>query len=115
MRLYYTKLPPTATSKNAVVSIIPHDSTSDLLRPLMLRCIPIPLTIDMFDGKFLVDPSSEEEAVLDGMLTVAMASRGQAVSVNKPGGAFMSLEDLAACLTFAKGRAKEMENALLLA
>lgn len=110
-----TKLPPAAISKNGVVSIMPHDSTSDLLRPLKLRCIPIPLTIGMFDGKFLVDPSCEEEAVLDGMLTVVMTSRGQVVSVNKPGGAFISLEDLAACLTFATGRAKEMENALLLA
>ena len=55
----------------------------------------------MFDGKFLVDPSSEEEAVLDGMLTVVVISSGQVVSLNKTGGTFILLEDMAACLMFA--------------
>lgn len=79
---------------------------------LKLRCIPVPLSIGMFDGKLLVDPSSEEELVLDGTLTLVVTSQGQVVSINKPGGAFISSESLAACLTLATARAKEIEDAI---
>jgi exosome complex component RRP43 len=79
---------------------------------LKLRCIPVPLSIGMFDGKLLVDPSGEEELVLDGILTLIVTSQGQVVSINKPGGAFISSEDLAACLTLATARAKEIEDAI---
>ena len=79
---------------------------------LKLQCIPVPLSIGMFDGKLLVDPSGEEELVLDGILTLIVTSQGQVVSINKPGGAFISSEDLAACLTLATSRAKEIEDAI---
>ena len=113
-----TKLPATVISSDGIVSIA-NDSENDedgknLLssRPLKLRYVPVPLTIGMFDGKLLVDPSSEEETVLDGLLTVVMTATGQVVTVNKPGGECISPEDLAACMTLATGRAKEIESAI---
>lgn len=110
-----TKLPPTIISSQGIVFIddAAEDKNASRSLSLKLRCIPVPLTIGMFDGKFLVDPSGEEELVLDGVLTMVMTSSGQIISVNKPGGAFISPEDLSACLALATGRAKEIEQALL--
>jgi len=78
-------------------------------RPLKLRCIPVPLTIGMFDGKLMVDPCSQEEDLLEAVLTVVLTTQGAVVAVNKPGGAAFSPEDMAVCMRLGLGRATEME------
>ena len=77
----------------------------------------------------LVDPSLEEESLCDGMITVVV----DAMSLNRPkdehggvltgdilnlsksgGGVLSSMEEIAACAQLAFGRAKELEQILLI-
>lgn len=93
---------------------------------LKLEQIAVPLTISLFQGKLLVDPTLEEENVSDGMMTVVVdlnsitvdessnnAMDGTILSISKSGGgATMSSEEIAACVQLAFGRAKELESIL---
>eukprot|EP00949_MAST-11_sp_MAST-11-sp1_P003976 g3976.t1 len=44
---------------------------------LELRGVPSPLTVAVFDGKVLVDPTAEETRVADDVLTVAVSEEGE--------------------------------------
>ncbi len=90
-----------------------------------LEQIPVPLTVTLFQGKLLVDPTLEEENVSDGMITVVVdlnsvtidersnTLNGTIMSLSKSGGgATVSGEEIAACAQLAFGRAKELESIL---
>lgn len=98
-------------------------------KKLVFRKMCVPLTIGSFQGKMLVDPSLEEESLCDGMITVVV----DAMSLNRPkdehggvltgdilnlsksgGGVLSSMEEIAACAQLAFGRAKELEQILLI-
>jgi exosome complex RNA-binding protein Rrp42 (RNase PH superfamily) len=85
--------------------------------------IAIPLTVALFQGKLLVDPTLEEENVSDGMITVVVDSMsvtqdkktnaldGTILSLTKSGGgAMISIEETAACVQLAFGRAMELTS-----
>jgi RNase PH-related exoribonuclease len=83
----------------------------------------IPLTVGLFQGKMLVDPTLEEESLCDGMMTVVVDSMsvkknngiltGDVLSISKSGGSVLSsMEEIAACVQLAYGRTIEM-NAIL--
>mmetsp|Transcript_12726 Transcript_12726/g.28089 ORF Transcript_12726/g.28089 Transcript_12726/m.28089 type:complete len:280 (-) Transcript_12726:1105-1944(-) len=82
-------------------------------RPLVLRTLPVPLTVGIFDGQFLVDPLNDEEALISSFVTVVANSKGQIFSVCKPGGAAISPQKLALCMSVGIERAKEVEGAIL--
>lgn len=109
---------------------------------LKLNYIPIPLTIGFFlmneDGtrnrrnmnmggnigrnkyKMLIDPTAQEEQVLDGIMSIVIAmdeadigkdstKKMNILSVNKPGGrVVVKAQDIAACMHLCKGRAMEL-------
>lgn len=90
---------------------------------LKLQKVAIPLTVALFQDKLLVDPTIEEEKVSDGMITVVVdlmsvtedestkALRGTILSFTKSGGgALISVEEAAACVQLAFGRAKELQS-----
>lgn len=90
---------------------------------LKLNKVAIPLTVAMFQGKLLVDPTLEEEKVSDGMITAVVdlmsiaedettkSLDGNILSLTKSGGgALISGEELAACVQLALGRAKELKS-----
>ncbi len=92
---------------------------------LTLEEIAVPLTVSLFQGKLLVDPTLEEENVSDGMITIVVdlnsitvdektnALDGKILSISKSGGgAKISAEEIAACVQLAFGRAKELESIL---
>ena len=118
------KLLPTISSKDNSandVNIIERKGTS-----LQLQKVAIPLTIALFQGKLLVDPTLEEEKVADGMITVVVdlhsvsqdesskELNGTILSFTKTGGgALITGEEAAACVQLALGRAKELKSILM--
>lgn len=92
--------------------------------PLTLRSIPVPLTVGMFKGKMLIDPTLEEEAVCDGTVTVVVDaaslndndegsnSDGIVLSLQKNGTAMASADKLITCIQLSFDRAREMKSRL---
>jgi len=91
-------------------------------RRLKMRIIPVPLTIGVFEGKLLVDPTMAEEAACEGMVTVVVdaltlgsdnvnSSSPAVLGVQKMGGG-ISIEKLALCIQLCFGRAEEMKQIL---
>ena len=86
-------------------------STSHESNKIVFKKVPVPLTIGIFDDdKLLVDPTSSEERVLNGTITVVMTANGEIVSIHKPGGAALRSDQIAACMQLGIGRAKEIEK-----
>jgi exosome complex component RRP42 len=90
---------------------------------LMFAKSCVPLTVGLVQGKMLVDPTLEEESLCDGMITVVVDSMsvkkekgiltGDVLSISKSGGSVLSsMEEIAACVQLAFGRAKEMNTIL---
>jgi exosome complex RNA-binding protein Rrp42 (RNase PH superfamily) len=72
-----------------VVEIVPSGQESRLI----ITGMPMPVTYGRFEGRWVVDPSAEEEQWMDSVLTVIIGGENQEVgeervySVYKPGGA----------------------------
>jgi len=100
-------------------------------KQIQLDCIPIPLTVGLFimnddekeNYKILVDPTGQEEEVLDGIMSIVvgfpvteeanydLSSNHEIniLSVNKPGGkVVVTPKDIAACMHLCQGRAQEL-------
>ena len=108
-----------SNGKNENNNSLPMDGESRG-KQLKLNAIPIPLTVGLFEGRMLVDPTIEEEEVCDGMITViADGSKlnqgvdGTILGLSKSGEAMMKSEDIAACAQLAMGRAKELYSILV--
>lgn len=91
-------------------------------RRLTLRKLPVPLTIGIFEGKLLVDPTITEEAGCEGMITVVVdalelgdgcdnKSNAGVVSIQKIGNG-ISVEKIALSVQLCFGRAEEMKQIL---
>ena len=68
---------------------------------------PTPLTLGIFDhGQIIIaDPSAEEEAVLEALITVIMDSQsGDCTAVIKYGGPSISIQQLSECMEACKRR-----------
>lgn len=110
------KLPRTKVEEDGIVRIVPgpnSENCADGGTKLRLCKVPIPLTIGVFDGKMLVDLTAQEEAVCRGSVTAVVTTDEEVVSLTKLGAAGLKATELAACVTLAFGRAKELEEAVL--
>jgi len=83
-------------------------ATNDEWVPLQIRNYPISLTFGMFDDYLLVDPTSEEEELLQGSITIVYNNQGILCSVYKPGGYFLTEEKLKECMKQTKERVSEV-------
>jgi len=86
---------------------------------LHLKRIPIPLTIGVFEGNLLLDPTLAEEAVCDGIITVIVdaltlssdGDKSNATLLNlQKNGKGISAQRLALCVQLCCGRAEEMKQ-----
>ena len=50
---------------------------------LKLRCLPIPITIGIFNNIFLLDPSCEEESYIDGKYTAVVSNKGDLICIQQ--------------------------------
>lgn len=108
----------------------PESKGSGKGKKLVFRKMMVPLTVGFFQGKMLVDPSLEEESLCEGMVTVVVDAMslttkeqtdvkapiimGDVLNLSKSGGVMSSMEEIAACVQLALGRAQELKPLLLL-
>jgi len=71
---------------------------------LALRIDPVPLTCGVFEGSLLVDPSADEESVMDGSVTVIVDARSGDCAVCKPGGPPLPMDAVQSLLAACKTR-----------
>lgn len=80
--------------------------------PIALDSYPLSVTFALVDGHALLDPSAEEEAVADSMVSLMVRPTGELCSVLKPGGAAVPQSVLRECVKRAAARAPVLAKAL---
>jgi exosome complex component RRP42 len=99
-----TKLPGV---KNNLV-----DYKSKTKTPLPLNKEPIEVTVHKIGDKFIIDPLTEEEAVIDGRLTVCCTKEGNICALQKGGDYPLTAEDIAKMVEIALTKSKELRKLL---
>ena len=82
---------------------------------LELGPMPVSCTVAIFDDSLLLDPTDEEEALAQTVITVVLTSENEVCHVHKPGGVPVSHEVMQQCIGFAKKNFKKVENFILVA
>eukprot|EP00761_Pharyngomonas_kirbyi_P006258 gb/GECH01006264.1/.p1 GENE.gb/GECH01006264.1/~~gb/GECH01006264.1/.p1 ORF type:complete len:277 (+),score=61.46 gb/GECH01006264.1/:1-831(+) len=99
-----TKLPSVRLTDNDEVVIEPEKEKI----PLTLTHCPIPLSFGILEGYILVDPSREEEELLETQFTIVINDKKQVCSVFKPGGDVVSSDTMDRCMDMATDRAQDV-------
>ena len=108
--------PQGGAGSEAASSEAPPASLLCPARPLALRSLPCALTVGLYRGHTLVDPSREEQALAQALVTCAVDAQGKLLALHKPGGeACASLKALLHCAAAAKLRHEDARRALLAA
>ncbi|XP_044468256.1 exosome complex component RRP43 isoform X2 [Mangifera indica] len=82
-------------------------------RKLTLSSIPLSLTCILHKKHILVDPTAEEESIMDTLVTVVLDSSGQLVSLYKPGGPVLAYTSaVQSCIALTRHRVKELQEIL---
>jgi len=80
---------------------------------LPVQNYPVEISIGKLDGKMIVDPSLEEEAVVDGLITIAIGNKGEICAMQKRKTGVFSVEDILLAITIAQKKAKEIRENIL--
>ncbi|KAF5474146.1 hypothetical protein F2P56_006072 [Juglans regia] len=82
-------------------------------RKLTLRSIPFSLTCILHKNYILADPTSEEEAIMETLVTVVLDSSSQLISLYKPGGAVLAYTSAVQdCIALTRQRVWELQKIL---
>jgi|TARA_Y100000310_G_scaffold177182_1_gene177261 exosome complex component RRP42 len=79
-------------------------------KDLELKDTPLSVTVIKIGDKFIVDPSSEEEKVIDARLTVASLSDGTLCALQKGGDYPLSAEDVMKMVDIGLEKGKELRK-----
>jgi len=77
---------------------------------LPLRNQPVAVTLAKIENKLVVDPSLEEEQVMDARLTVAFGKEGKICAMQKGGSGFFTVEEIMEAVKIAQGKAEELRK-----
>ena len=77
-----------------------------------LENTPLSVTVIKIGDKFVVDPSSEEEKVVDARLTVASMEDGTLCALQKGGDHPLTTEDIKKMMDIGVEKAKELRELL---
>jgi exosome complex component RRP42 len=80
--------------------------------PLPLKDHPITVTCAKFGDKIVVDPSLEEELVMDARLTMAIDDDGDICAIQKGGAGYFTPDQVFEVAKIAKDKAKERRKKL---
>jgi exosome complex component RRP42 len=75
-----------------------------------LEKIPISITVLKIDNKFVVDPTNEEEEVIDARLTVATTEDGTICALQKGGNMALTEKDIDTMLQIGIDKGKELRQ-----
>lgn len=71
---------------------------------------PIAVTMAKIDDKLIVDPSLDEEMVLDTQITIAIGDNGEVCAIQKRGSGTLSAETILEAYRIAREKAKEIRQ-----
>jgi len=80
---------------------------------LPIQNYPVEISIGKIDDKMIVDPSLEEEAVVDGLITIAIGNKGEICAMQKRKTGVFSVEDVLLAITIAQKKAEEIRENIL--
>ncbi|MCP8310951.1 MAG: exosome complex protein Rrp42 [Candidatus Methylarchaceae archaeon HK01B] len=78
--------------------------------PLQINCIPISITLAKIDSEFIVDPTSEEEAVMDARITFTFDDDGKIRAGQKGQPGTLDFNQVKLAVEIAKAKAKEIRE-----
>jgi exosome complex component RRP42 len=81
--------------------------------PVPLRDRPINITLAKIGDKFFVDPSLEEEEVMDCRISITFTENGQVCAMQKGGTGTMTPDELLRAVEIAKVKSQELRNLIL--
>lgn len=79
-------------------------------RKLILKRMPIPVTVFKIGNNFIVDPTVEEEMAVDVRLTVTSTEDGRLCALQKGEDGELSTDDIAKMIELAIAKAKEIRE-----
>ncbi|CAI0434696.1 unnamed protein product [Linum tenue] len=100
------------TEEGDTVGKLEKEAVNKEKRKLTLGNIPFSLTCALHKKHILADPSSEEESIMETLVTVVMDSSDRLVSFYKPGGALAYTSLVTDCVRLTRQRMKELEKIL---
>jgi exosome complex component RRP42 len=80
--------------------------------PLPLKNHPITVTIAKVNDKLIVDPSAEEEQVLDARISMAIDDNGNICAIQKGCSGFFTPQEILAASKIAQEKATEIRKKL---
>ncbi len=81
-------------------------------KKLQLKNVPLSVTVCKIGNKFIVDPTSEEEKVLDARLTIATTEEGTLCALQKGGECPLTQEEIMQMIDIGIEKGKELRGAL---
>ncbi|OQR93029.1 exosome complex exonuclease RRP43 [Achlya hypogyna] len=105
MALRDLRFPAITVSSDFIVSLAPEGEDG---LPFPVHQSIVPTTFGMYKGHLLVDPTAQEEDVLEGTTTVLYNTDGEFCGVYKSGGSVIAGETLTRCMKLARARTLEL-------
>lgn len=81
--------------------------------PLPLKNHPITVTMAKIDGKLIVDPSFEEEQMVDARISVAVTDENRICAIQKGGIGTLTAEEVSEAIKIAVAKSQEIRKTLL--
>ncbi|OIW05232.1 hypothetical protein TanjilG_21217 [Lupinus angustifolius] len=82
-------------------------------RKLTLKSIPFSLTCILHKNYILADPTSEEESIMETLVTIVLDSSSKLISLYKPGGPVLAYTSaIQDCVALTRQRVKELKTIL---
>lgn len=80
---------------------------------LPLQNYPVEISIGKLDGKLFVDPTLAEEAIVEGLITIAIGKKGEICAMQKREAGVFSVDDIQRAITIAQKKAEEIRKNVL--
>jgi len=85
----------------------------ELKENLQINHHPITITIGKVNGKFILDPTFEEEQVLESRLSITVTEEDKIVAMQKMGSGTLTDDDIDAMIDIAVKKSKEIRELIL--
>lgn len=117
----HLQLPPVSVNDNGRVFTLSEEQfegksaepVTKERRKLTLSSIPFSLTCILHKKYILVDPTAEEETIMESLVTVVLDSSGRLVSLYKPGGSVLAYTStIQDSVALTRQRVKELQEIL---
>jgi len=90
--------------------VIDYKTQTDEKLPVLRY--PVSVTVWKIGDKLIVDPTHEEESVIDARLTVAVLENGELCAMQKGGNSSLSADEIDAMVKLAVAKSKELRKVL---